>query len=198
MPDFMAENRGQFSLAVHQPKQLPGDVDVAAGHGESIHHRRIECAESKAAGLNAALGRDAGADSVDVGATTTGLDPAKLLDHLLVLLRGLLRRGWSNRSLVAGAGQTGTRTGGRHEWQSERDDGAMLHCRNSLRIRKRFIREHGPDDEVPLRRGRRDQATARYFSRRCERTASLVSWLSASSSSSMADPNAAMIIGRSR
>ena len=39
MAGLMAEHEGQLGLVVHQPHQLAGDVDIAAGHREGILDR---------------------------------------------------------------------------------------------------------------------------------------------------------------
>ena len=42
---FVPQDDRQFGLAVHQGEDAPGDVDIAAGRGEGVDHRRVQHGE---------------------------------------------------------------------------------------------------------------------------------------------------------
>ena len=102
MTDFMAQNRCQLCLIIHQGHQLPGDVNIAAGDRKGVVHGGIEQRHGEFAWLigKPRRGGDGTADPRHIIRLWPGIEPAKFLQKLrmglgafgLILGRHILRR----------------------------------------------------------------------------------------------------------
>jgi hypothetical protein len=98
-PTSWPSTDGKLGLVVHQAHQLARDVDVAAGHREGVHHRRVQGRDREGAVAAPRYpGRrgDLASDRGDVVAARAGLGAAEFGNDLRMLLCGLARSALRN------------------------------------------------------------------------------------------------------
>ena len=109
MADFMPQHRGKLRLRIHQREQLSGDIDIAAGNGEGVLHRRVERRHGEIALCvgQARLDRHALADALDKGRLRAGIAAAILRHELRIGLRALRLVGGRDRPRLLRDGRGG-------------------------------------------------------------------------------------------
>ena len=116
MADLMRQDAGELCLVLCQREQTARDVDIAAGQGEGVDHRRVQHGEGIVeVGLFGGAGQEL-PERVDVGLNLrVFVGPAEVLDQLIMLLRAqasLETRQPVGRSR-AGPGEADRQKGGR-------------------------------------------------------------------------------------